>query len=49
MLFYLNPIVSKNREVMKSKAQSANKRGSVVTYVTKPLAGWNAAVRACRF
>ncbi|MCZ6673945.1 MAG: hypothetical protein O7C75_13520, partial [Verrucomicrobia bacterium] len=30
--------------VVKSKAQSANKRGSVVTCVTKRLAGWNAAM-----
>jgi hypothetical protein len=34
---------------MKSKAQSANKRGSVVFYVTKRVADWNAAIRACRF
>ncbi|MCZ6674444.1 MAG: hypothetical protein O7C75_16060 [Verrucomicrobia bacterium] len=30
--------------MMKSKAQSANKRESVGTYVTKRLAGWNAAM-----
>jgi len=34
---------------MKSKAQSASKRGSVDNYVTKRVAGWNTALRACRF
>ncbi len=34
---YLHLIVSKNREVMKSKAQFVNRRGSVVPYVTKRL------------
>jgi len=62
---HIIPSVSKNRDVMKSKAQSASKRGSVVFYVTKrvlffaslvevsslrsSVAGWNAAVHACRF
>jgi len=45
----INLTVSKNRDVMKSKAQFAIKRGSVVSYVTKRVAGWNAALRACRF
>jgi hypothetical protein len=56
----INLTVSKNRDVMKStclaialgrrrKAQFAIKRGSVVSYVTKRIAGWNAALRACRF
>ena len=39
----------KSREVMKSKAQTGNRRGSVVPYVTKRFAGWNAALGACRF
>ena len=34
---------------MKSKAQTANPRGSVVNYVTKRFADWNAAIHACRF
>ena len=42
-------IVSKNLDVMRNKAQFANKRGSVVFYVTKLVAGWNAVVRACWF
>jgi len=45
----VNPNVSKSREVMKSKAQTGNRRGSVVPYVTKRFAGWNAAMGACRF
>jgi hypothetical protein len=45
----VNPSVSKKRDAMKSKAQSASLRGSVETYVTKWVAGWNAAPRACRF
>ncbi len=40
-------IVSKNLDVMKNKAQFASKRGSVVFYVTKRVAGWNAVLRAC--
>ena len=32
---------------MKSKAQFASKRGSVVSYVTKRIADWNAVLRAC--
>jgi len=34
---------------MKSKAQSVSKRGSVENYVTKRVAGWNTALRACLF
>ncbi len=34
---------------MKSQAQPASKRGSVVIYVTKRIAGWNAAIRARHF
>ena len=41
--------VSKNRDVMRSKAQFASRRGSVDNYVTKRVAGWNASHRACRF
>ena len=33
---------------MKNKAQIERWRGSVVVYVTKQLAVWNAAIRACR-
>ena len=33
----LNPNVAKNREVMKSKAQTENRLGSVVIYVTERL------------
>jgi putative transposase len=40
-------IVSKNLDVMKNKAQFASKGGSVVFYVTKRVAGWNAVLRAC--
>jgi hypothetical protein len=42
-------IVSKNLDVMKNKAQFASKGGSVVFYVTKRVAGWNAVLRACCF
>jgi len=31
------------------KAQFASKCGIVVNYVTKLVAGWNAALRACWF
>ena len=34
---------------MKNKAQFASKRGSVVFYVTKRVASWNAVLRACWF
>ena len=34
---------------MKSKAQFVSQRGSVDYYVTKRIAGWNAAIRACQF
>ena len=40
-------IVSKNLDVMKTKAQFSSKRGSVVFYVTKRVACWNAVLRAC--
>ena len=43
----VNLIVSKNLDVMKNKAQFASKRGSVVFYVTKRVASWNAVLRAC--
>ena len=43
----VNLIVSKNLDVMKNKAQFASKGGSVVFYVTKRVAGWNAVLRAC--
>jgi len=46
-LFEVYLIVSKNLDVMKNKAQFASKRGSVVFYVTKRVAGWNAVLRAC--
>ena len=39
----VNLIVSKNLDVMKSKAQFASKRGSVVCYVTKRVAGCSEA------
>ena len=42
------PIVSKNREVMKSKAQTGERLGRVFLYVTKRSPVWNAAIRACR-
>jgi hypothetical protein len=42
-----NLIVSKNLDVMMNKAQFASKGGSVVFYVTKRVAGWNAVLRAC--
>jgi hypothetical protein len=42
----VNLIVSKNLDVMKNKAQFASKGGSVVFYVTKRVAGWNAVLRA---
>jgi len=46
----LNPNVSKNREVMKSKAQTGNRRGRPgKPWTTKRIPGWNAAIRACRF
>lgn len=44
-LLYL--IVSKNLDVMKNKTQFASKSGSVVFYVTKRVASWNAVLRAC--
>ncbi len=34
---------------MKSKAQPASKRGSVVIYVTKRIAGSNTTIRARHF
>ncbi len=45
----LNPNVSKIRDVMKSKAQTANCRERAVICATKRFAVWNAAIRACRF
>jgi hypothetical protein len=33
---------------MKSKAQFVSKCGSVVSYVTKLIAGWNTAIGACQ-
>jgi hypothetical protein len=51
-LFFLgspvNSNVSKDRDVMKSKAQAGNRRGRAVICVTKWFAAWNAAIRACR-
>ena len=44
----LYPIVSKIREVMKSKAQTGERLGRVFLYVTKRSPVWNAALRACR-
>ncbi len=45
----VDPNVSKNREVMKSKAQTGNRRGRAVICATKRISGWNAAIRACWF
>ncbi|MCZ6672550.1 MAG: hypothetical protein O7C75_06380, partial [Verrucomicrobia bacterium] len=43
------PSNATSTNVMKSKARFAIKRGSVVSYVKSRVAGWNAALRACRF
>ncbi len=43
---FINPNVSKIRDVMKSKAQTANCRGRAVICATKRFAGWNAAIRS---